>query len=133
MKVAFATKNLADVDTYFSHTKDFIIYEINSEGVFVESVSHITDKSLRDESNFCDAFIKRGDIDIVYAKEFGQINLSRLIQNKIFPIRTITNSPIAFEMEKLTKRIKKNPPKWIQKLINKKPVKKEVIFECPKF
>jgi len=114
IKVAFATKDLENIDSHFGSTKQFAVYEISKTSINVCEIKKVTQK----DTDKTVALLN--DIDIVYFTNVGAIAAAKLINNGIFTIKYKEVVGIQEEVEKLQNMLNGNPPPFIKKIIEKK-------------
>ena len=114
IKVAFATKDLENIDSHFGSTKQFAVYEISKTSINVCEIKKVTQK----DTDKTVALLN--NIDIVYFTNVGAIAAAKLINNGIFTIKYKEVVGIQEEVEKLQNMLNGNPPPFIKKIIEKK-------------
>lgn len=114
IKVAFATKDLENIDSHFGSAKQFAVYEISKTDVNVCEIKKVVEK----DTDKTVALLN--DIDIVYFTNVGAIAAAKLINNGIFTIKYKEEVAIEDEVKKLQEMLNSNPPPFIKKIIEKK-------------
>lgn len=114
IKVAFATKDLENIDSHFGSAKQFAVYEISKTAINVCEIKKVVDK----DTDKTVALLN--DIDIVYFTNVGAIAAAKLINNGIFTIKYKEVVGIEEETNKLQNMLNTNPPPFIKKIIEKK-------------
>jgi len=131
MKVAFATTNGTTVDEHFGRAGMFAIYEITDKGhqfVEVRKFSDGMDKSLtdtRDQGPLHDNAVqgkvdRLADCKLIYLTEIGGPSAARLVKKGIMPMKMKEPVAIVNALAQLEKTIRKSPPPWLRKAMNKK-------------
>lgn len=114
IKVAFATKDLENIDSHFGSAKQFAVYEISKTDINVCEIKKVIEKDTDKTVALLD------DIDIVYFTNIGAIAAAKLINNGIFTIKYKEVVSIEEELKKLQEMLNSNPPPFIKKIIEKK-------------
>jgi nitrogen fixation protein NifX len=113
IKVAFATNDSKNIDAHFGSAKSFIIYNISKDSFEVVETIDIenkdTDKTIE--------LLK--DVDIVYFINIGPTAAAKIINKGIFPIKYKEIVSIDEEVAKLTEMLRKDPPPFIKKILEK--------------
>ncbi len=130
MKIAFATTDGKTVDEHFGRAGMFAIYELTEGGHhFVEArkFAEGTDKSVvdtRDKEHLHDDAVQSkvdrlADCRLVYLTEIGGPSAARLVKKGMMPMKV--KEPVAIEsaLEQLEETIKKSPPPWLKKAMQK--------------
>ena len=131
MKVAFATTNGTTVDEHFGRAGMFAIYEITDKGhqfVEVRKFSDGMDKSLtdtRDQGPLHDNAVqgkvdRLADCKLIYLTEIGGPSAARLVKKGIMPMKMKEPVAIVNALAQLEETIRKSPPPWLRKAMNKK-------------
>ncbi len=119
MKVAFATKDLENINEHFGWAKQFAVYEINKEGYFLKEVVK-TDFDDNNEAEKIQAKIDAiKDVSIMYCEAIGPTAAAKVINNKIHPIKVTEEKTIESAAKDLVAMLKGNPPPWIRRIIAK--------------
>lgn len=125
MKVAFATQDNIHVDSHFGWAKKIDIYDVSSEGYdFLRTIDFGDD--LAEDGNE-DKLIPKikavADCTIVYVSAIGSGAASRLLKNKITPLKPANQEKeIVAVLSQLTETLKAPPP-WLRKVIKPKLTK----------
>lgn len=114
IKVAFATKNLENIDSHFGSAKQFAVYEISKTTTGLSEIIKVLDKDTDKTVNLLSG------IDIVYFTNVGAIAAAKLINSGIFTIKYKEVVGIEEEVNKLKEMLNTNPPPFIKKIIEKK-------------
>lgn len=114
IRVAFATKDLKNINSHFGSAKQFAIYEISKSEITLLEIKRIKDK----DTDKTVALLS--DVDIVYFTNIGAIAAAKLINKGIFTIKYKEFVSIEKETQKLKKMLSTNPPPFIKKIIEKK-------------
>lgn len=122
MKVAFATKDLENINDHFGWAHQFAIYEVNKEGFsLVEVVKTRKEQPGEDvEAEKIQSKIDAiGGSAIVYCEAIGPTAAAKVIHNKIHPIKVGEPKRIDDAARELVTMLNGNPPPWIRRIIAK--------------
>lgn len=114
IKIAFATKDLKNIDSHFGSAKQFAVYDVSRDSINICEILKVEEK---DTDKTVDLL---KDIDIVYFTNIGAIAAAKIINSGIFPIKYKEVVGIEEELEKLKEMLNTNPPPFIKKIIAKK-------------
>jgi nitrogen fixation protein NifX len=121
MKVAFATQDNVHINAHFGWAKKVDIYDVSSEGYhFLNTVEF--GGELKEDGNE-DKLVPKikavADCTIVYVSAIGGSAASRLLKNKITPLKAENQEDqIADVLSTLVKTLG-NPPPWLRKALGK--------------
>jgi nitrogen fixation protein NifX len=130
MKVAFATTDGKQVDEHFGRAGMFAIYEMTEGGyqfVAMRKFAEGIDKAVADtkdlgplhDSAVQNKVDKLADCKIIYLTEIGGPSAARLVKKGIMPMKMKEIVSIESALEQLMETIKKSPPPWLRKALNK--------------
>ncbi len=114
LQVAFATKDLENIDSHFGSAKQFAIYDISKNSISLSEIKKVEEK----DTDKTVALLK--GVDIVYFTNVGAIAAAKLINSGIFTIKYKEVVGIEEETKKLQDMLNANPPPFIKKIIEKK-------------
>ncbi len=114
LQVAFATKDLENIDSHFGSAKQFAIYDISKSSISLSEIKKVEEK----DTDKTVALLK--GVDIVYFTNVGAIAAAKLINSGIFTIKYKEVVGIEEETKKLQDMLNTNPPPFIKKIIEKK-------------
>ena len=132
MKVAFATSDGKNVDEHFGRAGLFAIYEFEfADGVFhfVElrkfsdgmdtAVTDTRDKGPLHDNAVQNKVDRLSDCKLVYLTEIGGPSAARLVKKGMMPMKV--KEPVAIEdaLVQLAETVRKSPPPWLRKAMNK--------------
>jgi nitrogen fixation protein NifX len=130
MKIAFATTDGKNIDEHFGRAGTFIIYEITDGGYqfvevrkFAEGIDHAVMDTREKGQAHDDAVQSKvdrlADCRLIYLTELGGPSAARLIKKGIMPMKV--KGPVSIEnaLEQLEETIKKSPPPWLRKAMEK--------------
>ncbi len=117
MKVAFATKDLTNIDDHFGWAKQFAVYEITKGGFKLSSIVK-TEETPENEDDKINSKIDavRG-CAIVYCQAIGPTAAARVVKAQIHPIKVEKVTPIEEALNALVKMLGTNPPPWIRRIV----------------
>ena len=121
MKVAFATQDNVHINAHFGWAKKVDIYDVSSNGYnFLNTVEF--GGELKEDGNE-DKLVPKikavADCTIVYVSAIGGSAASRLLKNKITPLKAENkDDEITDVLNILVKRLG-NPPPWLRKALGK--------------
>ncbi len=120
MKVAFATKDMEEINAHFGGAREFVVYNVSKDGFFLSGVIKTDTSELKDDdiTDFRVRALK--GINIMYCESIGGTAAAKVIRAGINPMKV--NEPTLIEdvLKSLVKMINTNPPPWIKQIINMK-------------
>lgn len=117
MKVAFATKDLENINEHFGWAKQFAIYDINKDGYKMSEIVK-TEEDLQDEDDKIKSKIDAiAGSAIMYCEAIGPTAAAKVIHSKIHPIKVTEPKTIEAAAGELVKMLNTNPPPWIKRII----------------
>ena len=130
MKVAFATTNGKQVDEHFGRAGMFAIYDILETGHrFVEmrtfadgmdmAVVDTKDMGSLHEDAVQNKVDRLADCKLIYLTEIGGPSAARLVIKGIMPMKVREIVSIESALDQLMVTIKKSPPPWLRKALQK--------------
>jgi len=119
MKVAFATKDMENINDHFGWAKQFAVYEVNKEGYFLKEIVK-TDFDDNNEAEKIQAKIDAlNNVSIMYCEAIGPTAAAKVINNKIHPIKVTEEKTIESAAKELVAMLNGNPPPWIKRIMAK--------------
>ncbi|MFP4333145.1 MAG: nitrogen fixation protein NifX [Campylobacterales bacterium] len=117
MKVAFATKDLENINEHFGWAKQFAIYDVNKDGYKISEIVK-TDEAIDDEEGKIKNRIEaiKGS-SILYCEAIGPTAAAKVIHSKIHPIKVTEPKSIDEAAKELVKMLNGNPPPWIKRIV----------------
>ena len=130
MKVAFATVDGKNIDEHFGRAGMFAIYEMTESGskfVAMRKFAEGMDMAVVDtkdlgplhDSAVQNKVDKLADCKLVYVAEIGGPSAARLVKKGIMPMKVKGVISIESALQQLEETIKKSPPPWMRKALNK--------------
>jgi nitrogen fixation protein NifX len=117
MKVAFATKDMNNIDEHFGWAKQFAVYEVNKDGFSLASVVKTQEGVDQEDEKINSKIEAINDCAIVYCQAIGPTAAAKVIKNHIHPIKVEKEMSIEEALESLKKMLNGNPPPWIKRII----------------
>ncbi len=130
MKIAFATTDGRLVDEHFGRAGMFSIYEMTERGCrFLETrkfadgvdqaVVSTRSEGREHEDAVQDKVERLADCKLIYLTEIGGPSAARLVKKGIMPMKVKEATPIETAVKQLLEIVKKSPPPWLRKALNK--------------
>lgn len=130
MKVAFATTDGKQVDEHFGRAGMFAIYDITESGYKFIAIRKFADGmdmavvDTKDMGSLHDDAVQKkvdrlSDCKLIYLTEIGGPSAARLVKKGIMPMKMKEVVPIESALGQLLETLKKSPPPWLKKALNK--------------
>lgn len=121
MKVAFATQDNVHINAHFGWAKKVDIYDVSSEGYnFLNTVEF--GGVLKEDGNE-DKLVPKinavADCTLVYVSAIGGSAASRLLKNKITPLKAENQDDEITDVLNILVKTLDNPPPWLRKALGK--------------
>ena len=122
MKVGFATQDNVHINAHFGWAKKVDIYDVSSEGYnFFNTVEF--GGELKEDGNE-DKLVPKikavADCTLVYVSAIGGSAASRLLQNKITPLKVENKEDEITDVLNSLVETLNDPPPWLRKALGKK-------------
>ena len=118
MKVAFATKDMKEVNAHFGGAKEFVVYKVSKDGFELSEVIK-TDTSEMEGDDKTDFKVKAlKGVNIVYVESIGGTAAAKVIRGGINPMKVQEPKPIENILKELVGMLNGNPPPWVKKIVN---------------
>lgn len=118
MKVAFATKDMENINAHFGGAKEFVIYSVSKDGFEMNEVLQ-TDTSKLEGDDKTDFKVKAlSGVNIMYCESIGGTAAAKVIRGGINPMKVQEARPIEDVLQELMQMLNTNPPPWIKKIIS---------------
>jgi len=117
MKVAFATKDLINIDEHFGWAKQFAVYEITKDGSTLSSIAKTEDSPDVEDEKINSKIAAIQGCSIVYCQAIGPTAAARVVKNQIHPIKVDKVISIEEALSSLVAMLNGNPPPWIKRII----------------
>jgi len=120
LRVAFATKDMEEVNAHFGGAKEFVVYNVSKEGYEVSEVIRTDTSELEDDDKTDFRVRALKGVNIMYCESIGGTAAAKVIRAGIHPMKV--NEPTLIEdiLKTLVEMINGNPPPWIKNIIQMK-------------
>jgi len=117
IKVAFATKDLEEINAHFGGAKEFAVYSVGKDGFALHGVvkTDTSDMEGDDKTDFKVKALK--GIDIMYCESIGGTAAAKVIRAGIHPMKVNEPTLIETVLRDLVTMINGNPPPWVKRII----------------
>ena len=124
MKIAFATRDNVRINAHFGSAKRVAVYDVSSEGYnflnTVEFGGNLNQDGNEDKLVPKIEALTDHECTIVYVSAIGGSAASRLLRNKVTPIKANSEEDeITATLDDLVKTLD-NPPPWLRKILQQK-------------
>ena len=121
MKVAFATQDNVHINAHFGWAKKVDIYDVSTDGYnFLDTVEFGGDlKEDGNEDKLVPKIKAVADCTIVYVSAIGGSAASRLLKNKITPLKAENKDDEITDVLNILVKTLGNPPPWLRKALGK--------------
>ena len=118
MKIAFATKDMQNVNAHFGGAKEFLIYDVSKDGFSIYGVVK-TDTSKLNGDDKTDYKVQAlSGVNIMYCESIGGTAAAKVIRSGINPMKIKETQNIEKILQELVDMINDNPPPWIKRIMN---------------
>ncbi len=118
LRVAFATKNMEEINAHFGGAKEFVVYNVSKEGYEVSEVIKTETSELEDDDKTDFRVRALKGINIMYCESIGGTAAAKVIRAGIHPMKVNEPTLIEDTLKSLVAMINSNPPPWIKKIIH---------------
>lgn len=118
LRVAFATKDMEEVNAHFGGAKEFVVYNVSKEGYEVSEVIKTDTSDLEDDDKTDFRIRALKGINIMYCESIGGTAAAKVIRSGIHPMKVNEPTPIEDILKTLVTMINGNPPPWIKNIIH---------------
>lgn len=120
LKVAFATKDMEEVNAHFGGAKEFVVYNVSKDGYEVSEVIKTDTSELEDDDKTDFRVRALKGVNIMYCESIGGTAAAKVIRAGIHPMKV--NEPTLIEdlLKSLVAMINGNPPPWVKNIIQMK-------------
>lgn len=125
MKVAFATQDNVHINAHFGWAKKVDIYDVSTNGYnFINTVEFGGDlKEDGNEDKLVPKIKAVAGCTIVYVSAIGGSAASRLLKNKITPLKAENKEDEITDVLNILVKTLGNPPPWLRKALGQKAKK----------
>jgi nitrogen fixation protein NifX len=120
MKVAFATKDMEEVNAHFGGAKEFVVYNVSKDGFSLSEVIKTDTSELEDDDKTDFRVRALKGINIMYCESIGGTAAAKVIRAGIHPMKATEITLIEDLLKNLVQMINGNPPPWIKNIIQMK-------------
>ncbi|MDD3817521.1 MAG: nitrogen fixation protein NifX [Thiovulaceae bacterium] len=118
IKVAFATKDMENINAHFGGAREFVVYNVAKEGFSLSGVVQ-TDTDAMEGDDKTDFKVKALEgVNIMYCESIGGTAAAKVIRGGISPMKVQEPRAIASVLTELVDMLNGNPPPWIRKILN---------------
>ncbi|MFH0709664.1 MAG: nitrogen fixation protein NifX [Pseudomonadota bacterium] len=120
LRVAFATKDMEEINAHFGGAKEFVVYNVSKDGYEVSEVikTDSTDPEDDDKTDYRVRALK--GVNIMYCESIGGTAAAKVIRAGIHPMKVSESTLIEDVLKTLVGMINGNPPPWIKQIIQMK-------------
>ncbi|MEW5832796.1 MAG: nitrogen fixation protein NifX [Campylobacterota bacterium] len=118
MKVAFATKDMEEINAHFGGAREFVVYNVSKEGFSLCEVIKTDTTGIEDDDKTDFRVRALAGVNIMYCESIGGTAAAKVIRAGIHPMKV--NEPTLIEeiLKSLVAMINSNPPPWIKRIIH---------------
>ncbi|MGD9969561.1 MAG: nitrogen fixation protein NifX [Sulfuricurvum sp.] len=118
LKVAFATKDMEEINAHFGGAKEFVVYSVSKDGFSLVEVIR-TDTSEVEEDDKTDFRVRALEgVKIMYCESIGGTAAAKVIRAGIHPMKVSEPTLIEDVLKNLVAMINGNPPPWVKRIIH---------------
>lgn len=118
LKVAFATKDMEEVNAHFGGAKEFVVYNVSKDGFSLSEVIKTDTSNLEDDDKTDFRVRALKGINIMYTESIGGTAAAKVIRAGINPMKVNDGTLIEDLLKSLVAMINGNPPPWVKRIIN---------------
>ncbi|MDD3596662.1 nitrogen fixation protein NifX [Sulfuricurvum sp.] len=117
LKVAFATKDMEEINAHFGGAKEFVVYNVSKDGFSLSEVIKTDTNDVEDDDKTDFRVRALKGINIMYCESIGGTAAAKVIRAGIHPMKV--NEPTLIEdvLKSLVQMINGNPPPWVKQII----------------
>ncbi len=119
MTVAFTSSTGEMIDQHFGQTESFTVWEIGPFDAYSVGTVQVERRGGDEEDKIAARAAVLNDCAIVYTMQIGGPAAAKLVAQKIQPMKTNTEVPVAEIVTKLQEVLQGNPPPWLKKAMYK--------------
>lgn len=117
LRVAFATKDMEEVNAHFGGAKEFVVYNVSKEGYEVSEVIKTDTSELEDDDKTDFRIRALKGVNIMYCESIGGTAAAKVIRSGIHPMKVNESTPIEDILKTLVTMINGNPPPWVKNIM----------------
>ncbi len=118
MKVAFATKDMEEINAHFGGAREFVVYNVSKEGFELSEVIKTDSTGMEDDDKTEFRIRALRGINILYCESIGGTAAAKVIRSGIHPMKANDSARIEDVLKNLVAMINGNPPPWIKNIIH---------------
>lgn len=127
MKIAFATKDMEHINDHFGRAQNMALYEIDETGYkHIETISFKGEMDEEDD-RLNPKISALASCSIVYSCAIGPMGATRLVKQRIHPMKATEDTKIKDVLDKLQATLASNPAPWLKKIIHNLKEEKETV------
>lgn len=119
MKIAFTSSTGETIDQHFGQCQTFHVWEIGPEQATPLTTISAISTAGDEEDRIAARASALAECAIVYTMQIGGPAAAKLVAQRIHPMKTNAEVPVAEIVEKLQEVLKGNPPPWLRKAMHK--------------
>lgn len=118
IKVAFATKDMEEINAHFGGAKEFVVYNVSKDGFSLSEVIKTDTSGVEDDDKTDFRVRALKGVNIMYCESIGGTAAAKVIRAGIHPMKI--NEPTLIEdvLKSLVQMINGNPPPWVKRIIH---------------
>ncbi|PHM16887.1 MAG: nitrogen fixation protein NifX [Sulfuricurvum sp. PD_MW2] len=117
LRVAFATKDMEEVNAHFGGAKEFVVYNVSPVGYEVSEVIKTDTSELEDDDKTDFRIRALKGVNIMYCESIGGTAAAKVIRSGIHPMKVNEPTPIEDILKTLVTMINGNPPPWVKNIM----------------
>lgn len=118
IKVAFASKDMKEINAHFGGAKEFVVYNVSTDGFELDGIVK-TDTSDMEGDDKTDFKVKAlQGVNIMYCESIGGTAAAKVIRGGIHPMKVQDDKTIEEILKDLVSMINGNPPPWIKRIMH---------------
>lgn len=117
MKVAFATKDMEEINAHFGGAKEFVVYNVSKEGFELSEVIKTDTADIEDDDKTDFRVRALKGVNIMYSESIGGTAAAKVIRAGIHPMKVNEPTLIKDVLNNLVTMINGNPPPWVKRII----------------
>lgn len=122
MKVAFATKDMEEINAHFGGAQEFVVYSVSKDGFALNGVIKTDVFGLNGDDKTDHRVRALSGVNIMYCESIGGTAAAKVIRAGINPMKVAEPRKIVDVLNELVAMINGNPPPWVKRIINMETV-----------
>jgi len=120
LRVAFATKDMEEINAHFGGAKEFVVYNVSKDGYEVSEVIKTDNTDIEDDDKTDIRVRALKGVNIMYCESIGGTAAAKVIRAGIHPMKVNDSALIEDVLKTLVQMINGNPPPWVKQIIQMK-------------